>query len=151
MRVSICTSVKDQPEYLKRMIESVLEQTEQDWELIVVDDGSETPAVVPDDPRIKLVRWDENRGIPHGLNHAFELAQGTYVQPLSADEWLDKGKLEVFSRADGAAPLMGTVQHACAQPVEASLGAHPDDTGQYPDRRRRHADAHLDHERAGWL
>lgn len=93
MRVSICTSVKNQPDYFKRMVESVIAQTFTDWELIVVDDGSETPTVVPDDPRIKLIRWDENKGIPHGLNHAFSLASGDYIQPLSADEWIIPTKL----------------------------------------------------------
>lgn len=96
-RVSICTSVLNQSEYLKRMIESVRAQALDDWELIIVDDGSteDIAALVSAfaDSRIKLHRWDENRGIPHGLNHAFTLAAGDYVQPLSADEWIDVGKL----------------------------------------------------------
>jgi glycosyltransferase involved in cell wall biosynthesis len=89
--------VLNQSEYLKRMIESVRAQALEDWELIIVDDGSteDIAALVAsfDDSRIKLHRWDENRGIPHGLNHAFGLAAGDYVQPLSADEWIDTAKL----------------------------------------------------------
>jgi len=99
MRVSICTSVLNQSSYLTKMIESVRAQTFDDWELVIVDDGSteDIAAVVNafNDPRIKLTRWDQNRGIPHGLNHAFTLAQGDYLQPLSADEWITPDKLAV--------------------------------------------------------
>lgn len=92
-KVSICTSVLNQPEYLARMIASVQAQTYQDWELVIVDDGSPIPTIVPEDPRIRLIRWDENKGIPHGLNYAFTQAQGDYVQPLSADEFISPTKL----------------------------------------------------------
>lgn len=109
MRASICTSVLNQPEYLAKMIASVQAQTFQDWELIVVDDGSPVPAVVPDDPRIKLIRWDENKGIPHGLNYAFTQATGDYIQPLSADEFISPTKLEFQVAYLDAHPAIGCV------------------------------------------
>ena len=121
-RVSICTSVLNQPEYLKRMIESVMAQTMPDWELIVVDDGSSPPAEVPQDERIKLVRWDENKGIPHGLNHAFTLAKGDYIQPLSADEWIDPGKLETFVNFLDDHPDIGCVW---GLPGKGEMGPRP--------------------------
>lgn len=108
-KISICTSVLNQPEYLKRMIDSVLAQTYTDWELIVVDDGSPIPAVVPNDPRIKLIRWEENKGIPHGLNYAFTQAVGDYVQPLSADEYISTDKLAVQFAYLEAHPEIGCV------------------------------------------
>jgi glycosyltransferase involved in cell wall biosynthesis len=43
-RVSICTSVLNQRDFLKRQIESVRAQTFQEWEQIIVDDGSTRPA-----------------------------------------------------------------------------------------------------------
>lgn len=96
-RVSICTSVLNQSQYLRRMIDSVRAQTFTDWELVLVDDGSEEPikALCEEyhDPRIVYVRFPENRGIPHGLNYAFKLASGDYLQPLSADEWISPTKL----------------------------------------------------------
>jgi len=99
MKVSICTSVLNQSDYLRRMVESVRAQTFEDWELIVVDDGSteDIRAVLDafNDRRIQYFRFPENRGIPHGLNYAFTLATGDYVQPLSADEWISTDKLEV--------------------------------------------------------
>lgn len=102
MKVSVCTSVLNQSTYLKRMIESVRAQTLTDWELIIVDDGSTEPVkeLVEGfhDTRIVYVRWDNNVGIPHGLNHAFSLAKGEYVQPLSADEWITPDKLETQAK-----------------------------------------------------
>ena len=98
-RVSVCTSVLNQSAYLARMIKSVVAQTFTDWELIIVDDGSteDIAAVVNvfNDPRIRLIRFDENKGIPHGLNYAFAAAAGDYLQPLSADEWIEPNKLLV--------------------------------------------------------
>lgn len=98
MKVSVCTSVLNQSTHLKKMVESVLASTFKDFELIIVDDGSteDISGLLNDykDSRIKYVRWDENKGIPHGLNHAFSLATGEYIQPLSADEWITPEKLE---------------------------------------------------------
>ena len=98
-RVSVCTSVLNQSNFLRRMIESVRAQTFSDWELIIVDDGStENIAEVVgkfDDSRIKLHHLPANLGIPHGLNKALSLATGDYLQPLSADEWIEKDKFRV--------------------------------------------------------
>lgn len=98
-KVSICTSVLNQRDLLNRMILSVISQTYQDWELIIVDDGSteDIRGLVEstNDPRIIYERFPDNRGIPHGMNHALSLATGAYLQPLSADEFLWERKLEV--------------------------------------------------------
>lgn len=97
-KVSVCCSVLNQSEWLMDMVGSVYLQTYQDWELIVVDDGStEDIKKVLDtfkDERIKYVRFDINKGIPFGINHAFSLATGEYFSPLAADELLTKDKLE---------------------------------------------------------
>jgi glycosyltransferase involved in cell wall biosynthesis len=98
-RVSICTSVLNQSVYLKRMIESVRAQTFTDWELFIVDDGSteDIAAVVAEfnDERILVHRFDVNQGIPHGLNYAMAHSGGEYLQPLSADEWIEPSKLQI--------------------------------------------------------
>ena len=97
-RVSVCCSVLNQSAYLTDMIKSVVIQSFKDWELIIVDDGSteDIPAVIREfnDPRIRYHRFDENRGIPHGINHAFSMASGDYIQPLAADELLTPDKLK---------------------------------------------------------
>jgi glycosyltransferase involved in cell wall biosynthesis len=112
-RVSICTSVLNQSEYLKRMIESVRAQTFTDWDLFIVDDGSteDIAAVVNafDDDRILVHRFDENQGIPHGLNYAMAHSGGEYLQPLSADEWISPDKLAVQVEYLDSHPDIGCV------------------------------------------
>ena len=116
-RVSICTSVLNQRTYLKRMIDSVRAQSFDDWELVLVDDGSngegegDIAGLVQEfnDPRIKLHVFPENKGIPHGLNYAFEHAVGDFLQPLSADEWIEKDKLENQVAYLDAHPEIGCV------------------------------------------
>ena len=97
-RVSICMSVRNQSEWFKESLKSVIDQTYKDWEMILVDDGSteDIKSIVEsfNDPRIHLTRWDENKGIPHGVNWAFQQAKTEYVQPLAADEVLEPNKLE---------------------------------------------------------
>src|SRR5690242_7224367 len=99
MKVSVCTSVLNQTEHLRKMVDSVRAQTMPDWELIIVDDGSteDIKGLLESygDSRIVYVRFPENRGIPHGLNHALSLASGDYIGVLSADEWIWERKLEV--------------------------------------------------------
>lgn len=97
VRVSICCSVLNQSEFLKGMIASVIGQSFKDWELIIVDDGSteDIKSLCSDwnDERIVYERFPENRGVPHGINHAISLATGEYIGLLSADERLDLNKL----------------------------------------------------------
>jgi glycosyltransferase involved in cell wall biosynthesis len=101
------------------MIASVLAQTMQDFEIVVVDDGSteDIKAVVQsfNDPRIRFFRFDENRGIPHGINFAFEQASGEYVKPMAADETLWNKALEVQSeyldKNPGIAACFGLPRH----------------------------------------
>lgn len=126
-RVSVCTQVKNQTEYLKRMIESVRAQSFEDWELVLVDDGSteDIKGVVEsyNDPRIKLHVFPENRGIPHGFNFAFENAVGDYLQPLSADEWIEKDKFKVQVEYLDSNPSVGCVW---GLPWKGEMGERPE-------------------------
>lgn len=97
-KVSVCCSVLNQSDWLKDMIGSVYCQSFKDWELIVVDDGSteDIKAVVDSfkDSRISYHRFQQNKGIPYGVNWAMEHAQGEYIQPLAVDELLTPDKLK---------------------------------------------------------
>jgi glycosyltransferase involved in cell wall biosynthesis len=127
VKVSVCTSVLNQSAYLRKMVDSVLASTFKDFELIIVDDGSteDIAGLLNDykDSRIYYVRWDENRGIPHGLNHAFSIASGEYIQPLSADEWITPDKLqEQVDYLDGH-PDIGCVW---GLPGKGEMGKRPE-------------------------
>lgn len=78
-KVSVITPAYKAARYIGHAIESVQAQTLTDWEMIIVDDASpdETAEVVKrylDDPRIKLIRSERNRGECGARNLALEAA-----------------------------------------------------------------------------
>lgn len=90
--VSVVIPTYNRARLLHRSIESVLDQTYTDFELIVVDDGStdHTHAVVQsyDDSRISYIAHDENRGASAARNTGIDHAEGEYIAFLdSDDEW----------------------------------------------------------------
>ena len=97
-----------------RAIRSVLSQTFQDWELLVVDDASTdgTEQVVRSfpDSRIRYLRHDQNRRVSAARNTGIRSAQGEYVSFLDDDdEWLPEKlakEVEVFRNSD---PQVGLV------------------------------------------
>lgn len=76
---------------LAESIQCILAQTLNDFELIVVDDGSSdnSPAVIQQfaarDPRIRAIR-QENRGVGAALNAALDLARGKFLARMDADD-----------------------------------------------------------------
>jgi glycosyltransferase involved in cell wall biosynthesis len=122
-RVSICSSILNQSDLAKGMIESVIAQTFTDWELIIVDDGStEDLSPLCTDPRIKLHKFPENRGVPHGINHALSLATGEFIGVLSADERLDPEKLAIQIDYLDEHPNVGAVW---GLPQNGQMGLRP--------------------------
>jgi len=102
-KVSVITPAYKAARYIGQAIESVQAQTLTDWEMIIVDDASpdETAEVVKrylDDPRIKLIRSERNRGECGARNLALEAAQGEWIAPLDADDWLAPERLEHLVR-----------------------------------------------------
>jgi glycosyltransferase involved in cell wall biosynthesis len=94
--VSVILPVYNGEQYLRFAIESVLHQTLQDFELIVVDDGSKdsTPAVARGyGDRVRYVP-QENTGVAGAFNHGLRLAAGRYISWLSHDDVFLPTKLE---------------------------------------------------------
>lgn len=96
--VSVVIPAYNQADYLGAAIESVLAQSYTHWELFVVNDASpdHTSAMVAhyDDPRIKLITHDENRGLPAARNSGMRAAQGAIIALLDADDLFHPAKLE---------------------------------------------------------
>jgi len=84
--------------FVGRAIESVLEQTQSDFELVVVDDAStdRTVEVVEayDDERVHCLRFETNRGANAARNAGVEYATGEYVTFLDSDDEYDPMFLE---------------------------------------------------------
>jgi len=99
--VSIITPSYNSKRFIKETIDSVLAQTYQDWEMIIVDDKSQDNSVeyiknlIKDDHRIKLIELSENVGAAMARSKALEVATGKYIAFLDSDDvWLPK-KLEI--------------------------------------------------------
>lgn len=102
-KVSIIIPTYNRAQSLNRAIQSVLNQTYENFELIIVDDGSKdnTEKVVKNihDNRIKYFRHEVNQGGSSARNTGIKNSTGKYVAFLdSDDEWLE-GKLESQVRA----------------------------------------------------
>lgn len=93
--VSVITPVYKAEDYLKDTIDSVLNQTFTDWEMLLVDDQSpdRSADIIRDyaakDDRIKLIQLQENSGAAVARNKGLEAAQGRYIAFIDADDvWL---------------------------------------------------------------
>ena len=94
--ISIIIPTFNRRQFLARAIQSVLEQTFQDWELIVVDDGShdESRQVVqdPHDDRIHYL-YQEHRGVSAARNAGIRLARHPWICFLDSDDHWKPAKL----------------------------------------------------------
>lgn len=103
--VSVILPTHDRAALLADAIASVQSQTVTSWELIVVDDGSATPATVPSDPRIHLVRLTEPGGPARARNAGVARATADAVAFLDDDDQYTPGRLALGLRRLDAAPV----------------------------------------------
>lgn len=93
-KVSIVLPTYNGAKYLKQSIDSCLNQTYRNIELIIVDDGSmdETPDIIKSyqDERMKYIRHKKNKGLSHALNTGFTKATGEYLTWTSDDNFYAK-------------------------------------------------------------
>lgn len=87
--VSVIVPYYNRPEKLKRCINSVLKQTHQDFEILVIDDYSIIPLKLDIDPRIKVYRNSENSGPGLSRNVGLQKAKGNYIAFLDSDDYWD--------------------------------------------------------------
>ena len=88
--VSVIMSMRDSAATLNSAIRSIIWQTLTDWELILIDDGSHDDGAARaakfGDPRIRIIRHDESRGLACRLNEAVRLARGEFIARMDADD-----------------------------------------------------------------
>jgi glycosyltransferase involved in cell wall biosynthesis len=96
--VSVLLPVFNGETHLAAAIDSVLAQTYENLELVVIDDGSTdgTAAIIAgyDDPRLIATRNRTNQGIVAALNQGLRLARGALVARLDADDVADRRRLQ---------------------------------------------------------
>jgi glycosyltransferase involved in cell wall biosynthesis len=99
--VSILMPVFDTPaNYLAECWESIQAQTFRNWELVLLDDGSRATETIAEidrissDPRVVLIRLDDNQGIAHALNIGLSRCRGNLVARMDSDDKMLPTRLE---------------------------------------------------------
>lgn len=98
--VSVVTPMYNAEKFIGETIESVLSQTYQNWEMIIINDCSKDNGVEivkkyqEQDSRIKLYNNEQNKGVSETRNRGIELAKGKYIAFLDSDDLWEKQKLE---------------------------------------------------------
>jgi glycosyltransferase involved in cell wall biosynthesis len=122
--VSVIMPVYNVERYLAQSIDSVLAQTFQDFELIIVDDGATDGSAsiysAYDDPRIRIIR-QKNRGLAGARNTGIRSAKGAFIGLLDSDDIWRPDKLEKH------------IAHLCSRPdvgVSYSASEFIDEHGQ---------------------
>ncbi len=122
--VSIIIPVYKAEKYIAATVQSALEQTYKNFEILIIDDGSPDKSIDIcqqfADPRIRIIRQD-NRGLPGARNTGIRHAKGEYLTLLDADDlWLPE-KLEKHVLHLDNSPHVG---------VSFSRSAFIDDNGE---------------------
>jgi glycosyltransferase involved in cell wall biosynthesis len=103
--ISVVLPTHDRPVYLADAIASVLAQTVTTWELVVVDNGSSTPVVVPPDGRIQVVRLPVNQGPARARNVGVARTRSASVAFLDDDDQYTPERLAIGLQGLRGAPV----------------------------------------------
>lgn len=99
--VSVIIPVYNVEKYLAQCLDSVINQTLRDIEIICVNDGSTDGSLeilkqyAARDNRIKIIN-QSNQGLSCSRNNALKIATGEYIDFLDSDDWLDANALEIL-------------------------------------------------------
>ena len=105
-KISLVVPVYGVEKYINQFLQSIRMQTFQDFEVILVDDGSKDkcPEIldefVKEDDRYKVIH-QSNRGVAEARNTGLNVATGEYVYIVDSDDWLEPTALEsLWNEAD---------------------------------------------------
>lgn len=97
--ISIIVPNYNKEKYIKKCIESVIKQTYQNFELIIVDDGSTDNSIKIIEKfksnKIKLIKLKQNKGIANARNTGIKASTGRIICFLDSDDYWDKNKLKI--------------------------------------------------------
>ena len=96
--ISVVIPVYNVEKYLRQCLDSVINQTYSDLEILIVDDGStDNSGIICDeykrDERVKVFHT-ENQGLSSARNYALDRLKGEYIAFLDSDDWLEQNALE---------------------------------------------------------
>lgn len=101
--ISILMPVYNTAPFLSTCLDSILEQTFPDWELIAINDFStdETPAILEKYARLdRRISWypNETKGIIPALQKAYRKSRGAVIHRMDSDDIMPPGKLDILRR-----------------------------------------------------
>lgn len=102
INVSIIIPVYNTEQYLRQCLDSVINQTFQDIEIIVVDDGSTDNSLdlikeyQQKDSRIILVNLCKHKGVSDAKNEGIKASKGKYIVFVDSDDWVSKNYIKVL-------------------------------------------------------
>lgn len=98
-KVSIIVPIYNSSNYIKTCIDSILNQTYNKFELILIDDGSTDNSLEIinsyNDSRIKVIT-QTNHGVSYTRNYGIDLASGKYIMFIDNDDYIDKDYIETY-------------------------------------------------------
>jgi glycosyltransferase involved in cell wall biosynthesis len=115
--ISVVMAAYNEELFIAGAIQSIIDQTFPDWELIIVDDGSCDGTVdvvgsfAKHDARITLLRNESNMGLPGSLNKGIKAARGDYIARADADDINLPKRFEkqyLFMQANPKIHVLGT-------------------------------------------
>ena len=98
-KVSIVVPIYNVEKYLRQCLDSIVNQTLKDIEIICVDDGSKdsSPEIIEEyvkkDSRVKVIT-KENSGYGNSMNRGFDMATGEYIGIVESDDYADPDMFE---------------------------------------------------------
>ena len=100
IKVSVIVPVYNVEKYIRQCLESIINQTYKNLEIIVVNDGTKDNSmkIVEEylsDERIKVIN-KENGGIASARNRGIDEATGEYISFVDSDDWLELNTYEKF-------------------------------------------------------
>jgi SAM-dependent methyltransferase len=113
-KVSVLVPAYNHEKYVVEAVDSILAQSFQDFELLMMDDGSTdgTPdklRLYEDNPKVKLFLFEKNRGAAFSHNHGITESRGEYIALLNSDDVWEPGKLALQVAFLDANPGIGAV------------------------------------------
>lgn len=130
-KVSVIIPAFNSERWIGRAVASVLSQTEQDVEVIVVDDASEDHTRervrAHSDPRVLLIESTRNEGPAAARNRGLRVARGTWIAFLDSDDWYDPQRLQTLldagreHGADAVSDDLWYIDHLSTSPWTSML------------------------------
>lgn len=101
--VSVIVPVYNVKNYISQCLESIIRQTYNNLEVLIIDDGSNDGSELicdefADDSRIRVFHL-ENHGVSYARNHGIHNAKGDYITFIDSDDWVNDNAIEILIKA----------------------------------------------------